>query len=151
MRYHNISTRMANRCWKGCEVTELLYIAGRDAKQQVWYSLNCVRPFATAWTVAHQAPLSMKLSRQEYWSGEPFLSSRDLPNPGIKPRSPALQVDALPSEAPGKPRVYTGWYIKLTVKCAVCEDALNRAGTTQSSHSLWLFIFSLSLFPFRCN
>ena len=50
--------------------------------------------------VACQAPLSMELSRQEYWSGLPFLSPGDLPNPGIKPRSPALQADSLPSEPP---------------------------------------------------
>ena len=48
--------------------------------------------FATPWTVAHQAALSMEFSRQEYWRVLPFLSPRDLPNPGIKPRSPALQV-----------------------------------------------------------
>ena len=58
---------------------------------------------ATPWTVAHQAPLSMGFSRQEYWSGLPFPSSRDLPDPGIKPGSPALQADSLPFEAPGKP------------------------------------------------
>ena len=46
--------------------------------------------------------LSMEFSRQEYWSGLPFPSPGDLPNPGIKPRSPALQVDSLPSELPGK-------------------------------------------------
>ena len=44
----------------------------------------------------------MKFSRQEYWSGLPFPSPRDLPDPGIKPGSPALQPDALPSESPGK-------------------------------------------------
>ena len=54
-------------------------------------------------TVAHQAPLPMEFSRQEYWSGLPFSSSGDLPNPGIKPRFPALQADSLPSEPPGKP------------------------------------------------
>ena len=48
-----------------------------------------------------QAPLSMEFSRQEYWSGLPFLSSGDLPNPGIEPGSPALQANALPSE-PGE-------------------------------------------------
>ena len=53
---------------------------------------------ATPWTVAHQAPLSMGFSRQEYWSGLPFPSSRDLPDPGIKPGSPALQADSLPTE-----------------------------------------------------
>ena len=57
----------------------------------------------TTWTVAHQAPPSMGFSRQEYWSGLPFLSPGNLPNPGIKPGSPALQADALPSEPPGKP------------------------------------------------
>ena len=53
-------------------------------------SLSHVRLFATPWTVAYQAPPSMGFSRQEYWSGLPFLSPRDLPNPGIEPRSPAL-------------------------------------------------------------
>ena len=53
--------------------------------------------------VAHQAPLSTGFSRQEYWSGLPFPSPGDLPDPGIEPRSPALQADALTSEPPGKP------------------------------------------------
>ena len=65
--------------------------------------LSRVRLFATPWTVGHQAPLSMGFSRQEYWSGLPFPSPGDLPNPGIEPRSPALQADALSSEPPGKP------------------------------------------------
>ena len=56
---------------------------------------------ATPWIVAHQAPLSMEFSRQEYWSGLPFPPLGDLPNPGIKLRSPAFQADSLPSEAPG--------------------------------------------------
>ena len=55
------------------------------------------------WTVAHQAPPSMGFSRQEYWSGLPFPSPEDLPNPGIEPRSPTLQADALTSAPPGKP------------------------------------------------
>ena len=66
-------------------------------------SLNRVRLFATLWTVAHQAPPSVEFSRQEYCSGLPFPSPGDLPDPGIKPRSPSLQADALPSEPPGKP------------------------------------------------
>ena len=57
----------------------------------------------TSWTVVHQAPLSMEFSRQEYWSGEPFPSPGDLPDPGIEPRSPALQADSLPSEPLEKP------------------------------------------------
>ena len=52
---------------------------------------------------ACQAPLSMEFSSQEYWRGYPFLSPEDLPDPGIKPRTPALQADSLPSEPPGKP------------------------------------------------
>ena len=61
-------------------------------------SLSCVQLFATPWTVAHQAPPSMEFSRQEYWSGLPSPSPGDLPDPGIEPGSPALRVDALPSE-----------------------------------------------------
>ena len=52
---------------------------------------------------SYQPPLSMEFSRQESWSGQPFPSPGDLPNPGIKPRSPALEADCLPSEPPGKP------------------------------------------------
>ena len=58
--------------------------------------------FVTPRTVACQAPLSMGFSRQEYWCGLPFLSPGHLPNPEIKPAFPALQVDSLPSEPPGK-------------------------------------------------
>ena len=61
-------------------------------------SLSCVQLFAIPWTVVYQASLSMGFSRQEYWSGLPFPSPGDLPNPGIEPRYPALQADALPSE-----------------------------------------------------
>ena len=60
-----------------------------------------VRLFATRWTEAHQAPLSLGFSRQEYWSGLPFHSPGELPDPGIEPRSPTLQADALTSEPPG--------------------------------------------------
>ena len=66
-------------------------------------ALSRVRLFATPSTVAHQAPLSTGFSWQEYWSGLPFPSPGDLPNPGIEPGSPALQADALSSEPPGKP------------------------------------------------
>ena len=59
----------------------------------------------TPWTVAWQAPLSKGFSRQEYWSGLPFPSPGDLPNPGVDPGSPALQTDFLSSEPPGTPSV----------------------------------------------
>ena len=56
-------------------------------------SLSRVQLFAIPWTVAYQAPLSMGFSRQEYWSGLPFPSPGEIPNPGIEPRFPALQAD----------------------------------------------------------
>ena len=79
----------------------LAYIWRKVEKVKV-KSLSHVRLFVTPWTVAHQAPLSMGFSRQEYWSGLPFPSPGDLPNPGIERGSPALQADALTSEPPGK-------------------------------------------------
>ena len=57
-------------------------------------SPSCLQLFATPYSVAHQAPLSMEFSRQEYWSGLPCPSPGDLPDPGIEPRSPALQADS---------------------------------------------------------
>ena len=59
---------------------------------------SCVRLFTTPWTIARQASLSMGFSSQEYWSGLPLPSPGDLPDPGIEPRSPALQADSLPTE-----------------------------------------------------
>ena len=66
-------------------------------------SLSRVQLFVTPWTVDYQAPPSMGFSRQEYWSGLPFPSPGDLPDPGIERRPPALQADSLPSEPPGNP------------------------------------------------
>ena len=66
-------------------------------------SLSCARLFVTPWTVAHQAPLSMEFSKQEFCSGLPFPSPGDLPDSEVEPGSPALQADSLPSEPPGKP------------------------------------------------
>ena len=67
------------------------------------------------WTVARQAPLSMEFSRQEYWSGLPIPSPRDLPHPGIEPGSPALLADSLPSEPPRKPHATLYLLVNLTV------------------------------------
>ena len=74
-------------------------------------SVSRVRLFATPWTVACQAPLSMAFSRQEYWSGLPFPSPGDLPDPGIEPWSPALEADTLTSEPPGKRCAYSRYLI----------------------------------------
>ena len=82
------------------------------AKQQVLISYL----FVTLWTVAYQASLSMGFSRQEYWSGLPFPSPGDLPDPRIEPRSPALEADTLTSEPPGKT-------IVSTVVC-ICQSSL---------------------------
>ena len=67
----------------------------------MWKSLSHVQLFATPWGVARQAPLSMGFFRQEYWSGLSCPPPGELPDPGIEPRSPALQADSLPSEPPG--------------------------------------------------
>ena len=70
----------------------------------VKWSRSVVSDTRTPWTVAHQAPPSMGASRQEYWSGVPFPSPGDLPDPGIEPGSPAFQADTLTSEPPESPR-----------------------------------------------
>ena len=81
-------------------------------------SLSHIQLFATPWTVAYQAPPSMGFSRQECWSGVPFPSPGDLPDPGIEPGSPALRADALPFELPGKPSKikFIENYLKITFK-----------------------------------
>ena len=86
--------------WKIPEVIHTFYIT-----QSFWAkvkSLSHVRLCDPMDCSLHQAPPSMGFSRQEYWNGLPFPPPGDLPNPGVKPRSPALQADALPSEPPGK-------------------------------------------------
>ena len=82
--------------------TENYLTAATELTCVVLLNQLCLTLFETPWTVARQVTLSMEFSRQEYCSGWPFPSPGDLPNPGIKPRSPALQTDSLPSEPPGK-------------------------------------------------
>ena len=72
--------------------------------------LSRVQLFVTPWSIAYQAPQSVKIFRQEYRSALPFPSPENLPNPGTEPRSPTLQADALLSEPPGKPFPYIGRY-----------------------------------------
>ena len=100
---------------------------------------SCVQLFVNLLTVAYQAPPSIGFSRQEHWSGLPFPSPGDLPDPGIKPRSPTLQADALLSEPLGKPkerhsyfwwelpsRFYGGQFgnINIISTCAFCYSNL---------------------------
>ena len=81
----------------------------KKAERKKVKSLSCVQLFATPWTVADQAPPSTGFSRQEYWSRLPFPSPGDLPDPGIKPRSPVLKTGSLPSEPIGKPKRSRGF------------------------------------------
>ena len=82
--------------WSGGAEVGGLGIAEADA-----HLLGCVRLSATPWTVAHQVPLSMEFSRQEYWCGLPCPPPGDLPDTGIKPASLAWQVDSLPLSQQG--------------------------------------------------
>ena len=78
----------------------------------VWMCvLSYARIFETSWTVAHQAPLSMGFPRPKYWTGLSFPPPGDLSDPGIKPMSPALQVNSLPIEPPGSPFFHNESYI----------------------------------------
>ena len=93
-------------------------------------SLSYVPLFAIPWTVAYHAPPSMGFFRQEYWSGLPFPSPEDLPDPGIEPGSPALQTDALPSEPLGKP------YATVHVKFYNIQNFNNCLGTWKYSKTI---------------
>ena len=79
--------------------------------------LSSIQLFETPWTIVHQAPLSMDFSRQEYWSGLPFPTPGGLPDPGIKPESPALAGGCFTTAPPGKPTelcvytIYTYTYV----------------------------------------
>ena len=85
-------------CFQGLKILNIIF-----SPDFLCVSHSVVSDFVTPWTVAYQAPLFMGFSRQEYWIGLLFPSPGDLPNPGIEPRSPALQMDSLLSEPPGKP------------------------------------------------
>ena len=118
-------------------------------------SLSRVRLLVTPCTVAYQAPPSMGFSRQEYWNGLPLPSPGDLPNPGIKPGSPALQADALTSEPPGKPRlIIVTNYKRLSVfnivalklvlylKASIIKmKLLSRAESKRQRHIFYIYSF----------
>ena len=114
----------------------------RSNNQNRWYFakklISCVQLFATTWTVAYQAPPSMGFSRQEYWSRLTFSSPVDLPKPGIKPRSPALQADTLPSEPPVKLDDTSIGYIYLERGLGVKVDWSKDYESMSLSH-VWLF------------
>ena len=91
-------------------------------KEALRAELSCVQLFATPWTVARQAPLSMEFSREEYWSGLRCPPPGDLLDPGMEPRSPAVQADSLPSEPPGKPLLrlkmpkFTNFLLEISIR-----------------------------------
>ena len=90
----------------------LCYETDTEARDAKWLGCKCeslsrVQLVVTPWTVAHQAPLFTEFSRQEYWSGWPVSYPGNLPDPGMEPRSPALQEDSFLSKPPGKHHL--GW------------------------------------------
>ena len=105
-------------------------------------SLSPFGLFSTPWTVAYQAPQSMEFSRQAQWSGLPFPSPGDLPNPGIEPGSPAFQADALLSEPPGKPIIvlakWNQFHPKLRKGTIICIAV----GFQSWSHNHCCFLYS---------
>ena len=92
-------------------------------------SLNRAQHFANPWTIACQAPLSMGFPRKEYWSGLPFPSRGDLPNPEIKPVSPALAGGFFTTESPGKPIVRS---IEVNMFVCFLLNTLNLLGRTKT-------------------
>ena len=93
----------------------------------VVFVVSHVQLFAMPWTVARQAPPSMRLSMQEYWSRLLSPPPGDLPNPGIKPRSPILQADSLPSEPSGKPAINIQNIIYYNLHIYICSCGLTNS------------------------
>ena len=90
----------------------LLFVTSLDTiliYEKNWYV--CAQSCPTLWTVAHQAPLFMGFLRQEYWTGLPFPTPGNLPNPGIKPASPVLAGRFFTTESPGKPHVSLNFFL----------------------------------------
>ena len=85
---------------------------------------SSVQLFGAVWTLASQVPLPKRFSRQEYWSGLPFPSPENLPDPGIKPRSPALQVGSLPLAIDVKWWRLTTRRLRSTVFTTTCQEIL---------------------------
>ena len=107
--FHFFAGEQVPHFWR----TSIPFLVGLTWPDWYWtgvHTRKCIQSLRHVWlsatsrAVAHQAPLSMGFCRQEYWSGLPYAPPGDLPNPGIEPRPPALQVDSLLSEPPRKPK-----------------------------------------------
>ena len=112
-------------------------------------SLSRVRLFATPWTVAYQASLSMGFSRLYYWSGLLFPSPEDLPDPGMEARSPALQADPLASQPPRKPlkaytslRVYSIYWAVHALR-SYKKTSFNTQGVKHATLRRWMKLWEL--------
>ena len=110
-------------------------------------SLSHVRLFVTLWTVTRQTPLSMEFSMQKYWSGFPFPSPGDFPNPGIKPVSPASPALAgrLPTTAPQGPRKITDPFHSLQGCLERKTSDADKRVTNKSALSLLNHVLKASL------
>ena len=109
--------------------------------------LSCIRLFATPWIVAYQASPSMGFSRQQYWSGLPFPSPGNLPDPGIEPTSPALAGRFFTSETPGKPYTYCLSILYIVVYISGSHNC-NLPLYPFLSHLVTTCLFSISVSPF---
>ena len=114
-------------------------------------SLSRVQLFETPWIVDYQVPPSLGFSRQEYWSGLPFPSPQDLPNPGIEPGSLTLQADTLPSEPPGKSLDLKYWFPKLfnQVNFAPYQSILYTSARDDVCLVQYCFLLHLENMPFN--
>ena len=92
-----------SQTWVSLVAQMVKNLSAMQEEEEEVKSLSRVRLFAVLWSTVCQAPLSMDFSRQEYWSGLPCPPPGDLPDPGIRPMSLALQADSLPTVPPGKP------------------------------------------------
>ena len=145
--FQGVSVQRLASCWKVekrmekyiGEIWESMEAIAKSWYRRLWKLLSHVWLFVIPWTVACQAPLSMGFSRQEYRSGLPFPSPGDLPNPGIEPRSPALQAGSLPSHQ-GSTR--EAWYRRLVGQKTLLMEAKAWAAEKKkvSTDNLLLFL-----------
>ena len=117
--------------------------ASHTQKNLCLVSLRCVQVSVTPRTVAHQAPLSMEFSREEYESGLPFPSPGNFPGPGIEPRSLTLQVHSLPSQPLGKPYVYIYVCVCVCMYVQLIYNIMLMSTVQQGDSFIYIYIHTL--------